>query len=67
MEASGSTVAAPTVNIDQFLATEVAKMNPTDLAPTAVPPLAFELPAPDISAWRAGNTGTEGVWHFDSG
>lgn len=27
----------------------------------------FELPAPDISAWRAGNTGTEGVWHFDSG
>ena len=42
-------------------------MNPTDLATTAVPPLAFELPAPDISAWRAGNTGTEGVWHFDSG
>ncbi len=30
-------------------------------------PLVFELPAPDISAWRAGNTGTEGVWHFDSG
>ena len=28
---------------------------------------AFELPAPDISAWRAGNTGVEGVWHFDSG
>ena len=27
----------------------------------------FDLPAPDISAWRAGNTGTEGVWHFDSG
>ena len=27
----------------------------------------FELSAPDISAWRAGNTGTEGVWHFDSG
>src|SRR3989344_313048 len=34
---------------------------------TAVPPLAFELPAPDITAWRVGNTGTEGVWHFDSG
>ena len=33
----------------------------------AVQPLAFELPAPDITAWRAGNTGTEGVWHFDSG
>ena len=32
-----------------------------------VQPLHFELPAPDISAWRAGNTGTEGVWHFDSG
>lgn len=30
-------------------------------------PLRFDLPAPDISAWRAGNTGTEGVWHFDSG
>lgn len=30
-------------------------------------PLVFELPAPDIGAWRAGNTGTEGVWHFDSG
>ena len=29
--------------------------------------LRFDLPAPDISAWRAGNTGTEGVWHFDSG
>ncbi len=25
---------------------------------------AFELPAPDISAWRTGNTGTEGVWRF---
>ena len=35
--------------------------------PCAVQPLAFELPAPDITAWRAGNTGTEGVWHFDSG
>lgn len=29
--------------------------------------LHFDLPAPDIAAWRAGNTGTEGVWHFDSG
>lgn len=27
----------------------------------------FVLPKPDITAWRAGNTGTEGVWHFDSG
>ncbi|MBS0505937.1 MAG: succinylglutamate desuccinylase/aspartoacylase family protein [Proteobacteria bacterium] len=27
----------------------------------------FDLPAPDLAAWRAGNTGTEGVWHFDSG
>lgn len=44
-------------------------MSPHSIAshPTAVPPLAFELPAPDITAWRAGNTGTEGVWHFDSG
>ena len=30
-------------------------------------PLHFTLAAPDISAWRAGNTGTEGVWQFDSG
>lgn len=30
-------------------------------------PLAFDLPAPDLGPWRAGNTGTEGVWHFDSG
>jgi hypothetical protein len=29
--------------------------------------LRFELPKPDIGAWRAGNTGTEGVWHFESG
>lgn len=27
----------------------------------------FDLPKPDISAWRAGNVGTEGVWHFESG
>ena len=30
-------------------------------------PLTFTLPAPDIAPWRAGNTGTEGVWKFDSG
>ena len=30
-------------------------------------PLQFDLPTPDIAAWRAGNTGTEGVWRFDSG
>jgi len=30
-------------------------------------PLVFALSCPDISAWRAGNTGTEGVWQFDSG
>ena len=29
--------------------------------------LRFDLPCPDISMWRQGNTGTEGVWHFDSG
>lgn len=27
----------------------------------------FSLRVPDISPWRAGNTGVEGVWHFDSG
>ena len=30
-------------------------------------PLRFDLPAPDITAWRAGNSGVEGVWTFDSG
>ena len=29
--------------------------------------LQFQLPKPDIDAWRAGNTGVEGVWQFDSG
>ncbi|MFI5447941.1 succinylglutamate desuccinylase/aspartoacylase family protein [Polaromonas sp. UC242_47] len=29
--------------------------------------LTFDLAQPDISTWRAGNTGVEGVWHFDSG
>lgn len=29
--------------------------------------LRFELAAPDLSACRQGNTGVEGVWHFDSG
>lgn len=29
--------------------------------------LEFALTQPDITAWRAGNTGTEGVWQFDSG
>ncbi|KQP14105.1 succinylglutamate desuccinylase/aspartoacylase family protein [Pseudorhodoferax sp. Leaf267] len=28
---------------------------------------AFELTPPDLGPWRAGNTGTEGVWRFDSG
>lgn len=27
----------------------------------------FKLPVPDLGAERAGNTGTPGVWHFDSG
>jgi predicted deacylase len=27
----------------------------------------FALPLPDLAAWRAGNTGVEGVWSFDSG
>lgn len=28
---------------------------------------AFELAVPDIAPWRAGNTGVEGVWRFESG
>lgn len=31
------------------------------------PSTSFSLPVPDISNWRAGNTGVEGVWSFDSG
>jgi len=31
------------------------------------PTLAFLLDVPDIAAWRAGNTGVDGVWTFDSG
>ena len=27
----------------------------------------FELPVPDLGAWRGGNTGVEGVWRFDAG
>jgi predicted deacylase len=27
----------------------------------------IQLQAPDLSAWREGNTGVEYVWHFDSG
>lgn len=30
------------------------------------PPL-FEIVAPDLGPWRAGNTGVEGVWRFESG
>jgi len=33
--------------------------------PAALP--AWRLPAPELGAWRAGNTDTEGVWRFDSG
>lgn len=27
----------------------------------------FSLSPPDLGRWRAGNTGVEGVWHFDAG
>lgn len=30
------------------------------------PSPAFELPRPDLAPWRAGNTGTEGVWRFEA-
>ncbi|MES2186914.1 MAG: succinylglutamate desuccinylase/aspartoacylase family protein [Pseudomonadota bacterium] len=29
--------------------------------------LTFQLAAPDLAPWRAGNCGVEGVWRFDSG
>lgn len=28
---------------------------------------AYDLPAPDLGAWREGNEEAEGIWHFDSG
>ncbi|WP_233234250.1 succinylglutamate desuccinylase/aspartoacylase family protein [Bordetella sp. LUAb4] len=34
---------------------------------TGIPLRPFELAHPDLNVERAGNTGTEGVWHFDSG
>lgn len=40
-------------------------MNPGSLP--AAPALTFDLPLPALGEWRAGNTGTEGVWRFDSG
>jgi predicted deacylase len=33
---------------------------------TTMSPLSFDLPKPDLGAWRAGNTGTEGVWAFSA-
>jgi predicted deacylase len=30
------------------------------------PDCAFELPKPELGAWRSGNTGTEGVWRFEA-
>ena len=38
----------------------------TDTAAPAAA-LTFTLPSPDLGPWRAGNTGAEGVWRFDSG
>lgn len=35
--------------------------------PATTMPRPFELACPDLSVERAGNTGTPGVWHFDSG
>jgi len=29
-------------------------------------PLSFDLPKPELGPWRAGNTGTEGVWAFSA-
>ncbi|WP_459616638.1 M14 family metallopeptidase [Bordetella sp. 2513F-2] len=37
------------------------------MSAAAITPRPFELPCPDLAAERAGNTGTPGVWHFDSG
>jgi Succinylglutamate desuccinylase / Aspartoacylase family len=37
-----------------------------DAAMPATTP-SFELPVPDLSAWRAGNCDVPGVWRFDSG
>ncbi len=42
-------------------------LNKTVSHHTITKPKLFELQPPDISAWRVGNTGVEGVWRFDSG
>ena len=54
-------------------------MNTPALVPPAVPspdgemPAAaagaapFDLPVPDLGAWREGNEEAQGIWHFDSG
>jgi predicted deacylase len=34
---------------------------------TGLPARPFELPCPDLDVERAGNTGIEGIWYFDSG
>jgi predicted deacylase len=39
-------------------------MNPS-MSPSANEP-PFELPVPDLAHWRAGNTGTAGVWRFEA-
>jgi succinylglutamate desuccinylase len=49
-------------------APHVALNATSDLAQHVAPhALKFDLPVPDLSPWRAGNTSVEGVWHFDSG
>jgi predicted deacylase len=37
------------------------------MSDTTFPAVPFDLPKPELGAWRAGNTGVEGVWQFDSG
>ncbi|MDD0839348.1 succinylglutamate desuccinylase/aspartoacylase family protein [Curvibacter sp. HBC61] len=39
----------------------------TSYSRAQVQALPFDLPRPELGPWRAGNTGVEGVWQFDSG
>ena len=42
-------------------------MTPVTPTPSLSSTARFRLAKPELGAWRAGNTGVEGVWHFDSG
>ncbi|KAG1244135.1 hypothetical protein G6F65_021979 [Rhizopus arrhizus] len=68
MPEAGGEVAKPGVDLAAYQAEETKKLSsiarPGRQADII---MEFKLPVPDLSAERAGNTDTPGVWHFDSG